>query len=86
MQPLQLDARQWVIPPAAGLVSHHIQHALTRRAFISSMAAVAGAAAGLCLIPAVARAAKPSSAAPVATSNTFVIGGKTFHVTGLVRD
>jgi hypothetical protein len=45
------------------------------------MAAVAGAAVGVGLIPAVVRAGKPSSTAPVPTSNTTVIGGKTFHFT-----
>jgi hypothetical protein len=79
MRQLKLDAQQWVTPPDTGLVSHHMQHALTRRAFIGSMAAVAGAAAGVCLIPAVVRAGKPSSTAPVPTPNTTVVGGKTFH-------
>ena len=85
MRPLRVDAQQWEIPPDTGLVSHHlrhaVRHALTRRAFIGSMAAVTGAAAGAGLIPALARAAKPSNAAPVPTSNTVVVGGQTFHVT-----
>jgi hypothetical protein len=85
MRPLRLDAQQWVIPPDTGLVSHHLRHAarhaLTRRAFIGSMAAVAGAAAGAGLIPALAHAAKPSSIAPVPTPNTVVIGGLPFHFT-----
>jgi len=79
MRPLRLDASQWVIPPDTGLVSHHLRHALTRRAFIGSMAAVAGAAAGAGLIPALAHAAKPSSIAPVPTPNTTVVGGVPFH-------
>jgi hypothetical protein len=45
------------------------------------MAAVAGAAAGVGLIPAIARAAQGSSTAPVPTSNTTVVGGTTFHFT-----
>ena len=85
MRPLRLDAQQWGISPDTGLVSHHLRHAarhaLTRRAFIGSMAAVTGAVAGAGLIPALARAAKPSNAAPVPTSNTVVVGGQTFHVT-----
>jgi hypothetical protein len=85
MRPLRLDAQQWVIPPEADPVSHHLRHAvrraLTRRAFIGSMAAVTGAAAGAGLIPVLARAAKPSNAAPVPTSNTIVIGGLTFSLT-----
>jgi len=81
MRPLRLNAQQWVIPPDTALVSHHARHALTRRAFIGSMAAAAGAAVGVGLIPAVVRAGNPSSTAPVPTSNTTVIGGKTFHFT-----
>jgi hypothetical protein len=84
MRLLRLDTQQWVIA-RDGSGSHHLQHAvrhaLTRRAFIGSMVAVTGAAAGAGLIPALARAAKPSNAAPVPTSNTVVVGGQTFHVT-----
>jgi hypothetical protein len=72
-------AQQWAIPPT-GLLSHHIRHAITRRAFMGSVAAVAGAA-GFSLIPGVARAAKPSSTAPVPTANTLEIAGLTFHLT-----
>jgi hypothetical protein len=86
MQLLKSDVQQWVFPPGNALLSHHVRHAvthaMTRRAFIGSIAAVAGAAAGIGLIPAVARAAKPSSTAPVPTPNTLVVAGKTFHVTG----
>jgi hypothetical protein len=78
MRPLKLDAQQWVIRPDSGLVSHHVRHTVTRRQFIGSMAAIA---AGIGVIPAVARAAKPSSIVPVPTSNTVVIGGQTFHLT-----
>jgi hypothetical protein len=85
MRPLNLDAQQWAIPPGTALVSHHVRHAIThaitRRAFIGSIAVVAGTAAGVGLIPAVTRAAQPSSTAPVPTSTTQVIGGTTFHVT-----
>jgi len=84
MRPLRLDPQQWVVPPDTSLVSHHLRHAtrhaLTRRAFIGSIAAVTGAAAGAVLIPALARAAKPSSIAPVPTSSTLVIGGLTFSL------
>ena len=85
MRPLTVDAQRWGIPPDTGLVSHHLGHAVshgfTRRAFVGSMAAVAGAAAGVGLIPALARAAKPSNATPVPTPNTVVVGGVTFHFT-----
>ena len=85
MRLLRLDAPQFAIPPDTGLVSHHLRHAtrhaLTRRAFIGSMAAVTGAAAGAGLIPALARAAKPLNAAPVPTSNTVLINGVNFHLT-----
>jgi len=84
MRPLRLDAPQWVAPPNTDPVSHHllhaVKHALTRRAFIGSMAAVTGAAAGAGLIPALARAAKLSNTAPVPTSSTIVIGGLTFSL------
>jgi hypothetical protein len=83
MRPLRLDAQQWVIPPDTDPVSHHlrhgVRHALTRRAFIGSMAAVTGAAAGAGLFPVLARAAKLSNAAPVPTPNTTVVGGVPFH-------
>ena len=73
MRPLRFDTQQWVIQPDTSPVSHHARHAITRRAFIGSMAVVAGATAGVGLIPVVARAAKPSSTAPVPTSVTQVI-------------
>ena len=75
MRPLRFDTQQWVIQPDTSPVSHHARHAITRRAFIGSMAVVAGATAGVGLIPVVARAAKPSSTAPVPTSVTQVIPG-----------
>lgn len=79
MRPLKFNTQQWEI---TALVSHHVRHAITRRAFVSSMAAFAGAA-GVSLIPGIGRAAGPSSAAPVPTSNTLVIDGVTFHFTAL---
>src|SRR5215470_4199145 len=76
------DALQRAIPPYTGLVTHHVRHALTRRAFMRSITVLAGATAGVSLIPAVGRAAKPSNNAPVPTSNTFTANGLTFHVSG----
>jgi hypothetical protein len=82
MRLLNLDALQRGIMPGAGLVSHHVRHALTRRAFIQSITVLAGATAGVSLIPAIGRAARPTNAAPVPTSNAVVIAGTTFHLTG----
>src|SRR5215469_11214143 len=77
-----LDALQWGISSNAGLGSYHVRHALTRRAFMRSITVLAGATAGVSLIPAVGWAAEPSNAAPVPTSNSFVANGLTFHVSG----
>jgi hypothetical protein len=79
MRPLNSIAHQWAIPPDVGLLSRHVEHAITRRAFIGSIAAVAGVA-GIGLIPGVGHAL---CAAPVPTSTSVVIGGKTFHFTNI---
>jgi hypothetical protein len=79
MRPLNFIAQEWAIPPDIGLLSRHVEHAISRRVFIRSMAAVAGTIASVGLIPGVGRA---SCAAPVPTANTMVIAGKTFHFTG----
>lgn len=83
MPAMNFVAQQWVVPPDTGLPSHHVGHAVTRRAFIGSMASVAGAVAGVSLIPGIGRAAQllcaASCAAPVPTSNTTVVAGTIFH-------
>jgi hypothetical protein len=78
-----LDSTHWALPPPAQLASHHahhIHHALSRRAFIGSMAGVAGAALGAGLFPATALA-KSSNAAPKPTPNTTTVNGVPFHFT-----
>ena len=80
MRSLDLNIKDWAIPPQAGLVSHHARHALSRRAFIGSMGAT-GAVVGVGLFSRTALAAKPSNAAPKPTVNTITVGGKTFHLT-----
>ena len=75
------DATQWAIPPLADLASHHHRHALTRRAFIGTMAGTAGAALGAGLVPSIALAAKPANSAPKPSTNAVTINGQTFHFT-----
>ena len=77
---LDLNIKDWAIPPQAGLVSHHARHALSRRAFLGSMGATS-AAVGVGLLARTALAAKPFNAAPKPTVNTITVGGKTFHLT-----
>ena len=75
------DATHWAIPPPSQLVSHHhARYLLSRRAFIGSMAGVAGAAAGAGIFPATVLA-KESNPAPRPTTNTQIVGGVTFDVT-----
>jgi hypothetical protein len=80
MRSLDLNIKDWAIPPQADPVSHHARHALSRRAFIGSMGAT-GAAVGVGLLSRTALATKPSNAAPKPTANTITVGGKTFHLT-----
>ena len=47
MRPLALDPTKLPIRAPTGLGSHHAGHALSRRAFMGSMASVAGAAMGI---------------------------------------
>jgi len=56
------------------LVSHHARHALTRRAFMGSMASVAGAAMGVGLLPTTVLAKHPSSA-PKPSANAITLNG-----------
>ena len=81
MRPFNLDSTQWAIPPPADPGSHHIRHALSRRAFIGSMAGVAGAAVGAGLFPITALAGSKGSAAPKPTTSTVNVGGQDFHFT-----
>ncbi len=78
MRPLVLEPTRWPVRAETEFGSHHARHALSRRAFIGSMASVAGAAMGVGLVPTAVLAAKPSSSAPKPTPNTVF---DTFHVT-----
>src|SRR5712691_3308139 len=78
MRPLVLEPTKWPVRAETEFGSHHARHALSRRAFIGSMASVAGAAMGVGLVPTAVLAAKPSSSAPKPTPNTVF---DTFHVT-----
>ncbi len=78
MRPVVVDATKWPISAPTELGSHHARHALSRRAFMGSVASVAGAAMGVGLLPAGVLAAKPTSSAPKPTPNTVF---DTFHVT-----
>jgi hypothetical protein len=73
-----LDATKWALPPPTAAVSHHVRHHLTRRAFMGSMAGVAGAAVGAGLLPADVFAKMPRNATPKPTANTVF---DLFHVT-----
>jgi hypothetical protein len=74
------DTTHWAIPPPSEIVSHHAHHALSRRAFIGSMAGAAGAAVSAGLLPVSALAQVPNLA-PKPTPNSITIGGVTFHFT-----
>jgi hypothetical protein len=80
MRPIVLDPTKWPIRAPTELISHHARHALTRRAFMGSMAGVAGAAMGVGLLPTTALA-KHSSSAPKPTPNTTSVNGTDFHFT-----
>jgi hypothetical protein len=81
MRPLYLEPTKWPIRAPTELVSHHARHALSRRAFMGSMASVAGAAMGIGLLPSGVLAAKPSSSAPKPTANIANLFGVDFHLT-----
>ncbi len=78
MRPFLLETTKWSVRAPTELGAHHARHALSRRAFMGSMASVAGAAMGASLLPTSVLAAKPSSSAPKPTPNTVF---DTFHVT-----
>ena len=79
MRPLVIDPTKWAIRAPTELASHHARHALSRRAFMGSMASVAGAAMGVGLLPTSVLASRPSSSLPKPTANVF--DGTPFHFT-----
>jgi hypothetical protein len=78
MRSLNLDATKWPIPSPAGLTAHHAKHALSRRAFMGTMAGTAGLALGAGLLPSGVLAAKRTNSAPKPTLNTTTVGGVPF--------
>ena len=80
MRAFDLDTSRWAIPPAQGIVSHHVQHVLSRRSFMGSMAGVAGSAIGTGLFPINAHAGRPSSLTPKPTAQTVTLNGVTFQL------
>ncbi len=78
MRPFVFEPTKWPVRAPTELGAHHARHALSRRAFMGSMASVAGAAMGASLLPTSVLAAKPFSSAPKPTANTVF---DTFHVT-----
>ena len=74
------DSTHWTLPPPAELVPRHARHAFSRRAFMGSVAGVAGAAIGGGLLPGSVLAAKPANAAPKPTSSTVTLNGVTFQL------
>lgn len=84
MPRFDLDTARWSLPPPTDLASHHAHHAhhmLSRRAFMGSMAGVAGAALGTGLLPTSVLAAKSADATPKPTSNTVTLNGVIFSLT-----
>jgi hypothetical protein len=78
---LDLDSMRWDLPPPREAISHHAHHLLSRRAFMGSMAGVAGAAVGAGLIPANVLAGKPSTdLTPKPTTQQVMLGGVTFSL------
>lgn len=80
MPKLDLDSMKWDLPPPRDAVSHHVHHRLSRRAFMGSMAATAGAVAGSGLFPMTALAGKPANSLPKPTASKVTIGGVTFSL------
>jgi hypothetical protein len=78
---LDLDSMRWDLPPPREAISHHAHHLVSRRAFMGSMAGVAGAAVGAGLLPANVLAGKPSTnLTPKPTTQQVMIGGFTFSL------
>jgi hypothetical protein len=66
------------IPTRAQFMTRHARHVLSRRTFITSVAATAA----IGLVPGSVLARRPaSSPPPMPTSNTIVLNGVTFHFT-----
>ncbi len=80
MRSSMFDSTQWDIPPPSRDHSHRVHHALSRRAFIGSMAGAASAAVGAGLFP-VTALAQSTSPAPKPSTNAITINGVTFHFT-----
>jgi hypothetical protein len=67
----RLDANLFPKPPPAAFPSHHLHHALSRRAFMGSVLGVTGAAFSAGLLPtAVLAKTKTANAAPRPTPNS----------------
>jgi len=81
MRPFPSDLAKLSIPPPTDVGSHHINHLLSRRAFIGSVAGAAGVAVGAGLLPATVLAGKAANAAPKPTTNVVSLGGVDFHFT-----
>jgi hypothetical protein len=85
MRSFELDTTHWAIPPPDGASSHHERHALSRRAFLGTVAGTAGAALGAGLIPSTVLAAKPVNPTPKPTTSTVTLPPPappiTFHFT-----
>lgn len=80
MRSPMFDSTQWDIPPPSLDHSHHVHHALSRRAFIGSMAGAAGAAVTEGLLP-VSALAQSADTGPKPSTNAITINGVTFHFT-----
>jgi len=81
MRPFVLEPTQWPVRAPTELGAHHARHALSRGAFMGSMASAAGVAMGVSLLPTSVLAAKPTSSAPKPTANVTNVFGTDFHVT-----
>ena len=81
----ELDTALWAIPPAADPSSQHHRHALSRRAFLGSVAGTAGAALGASLLPSTVLAGKPVNSTPKPTTGAVTLPPPapplTFHFT-----
>src|SRR5262249_41744728 len=76
-----INSEHWNIPKnistPAEFATRHARHALSRRVFMTSVAATAAVG----LVPRSVLAKKPSSAAPQPTTNTTTVAGVAFHFT-----
>ena len=81
MPAAEMDTSGWAVPPHPVLQSHHVMHALSRRAFLGAAGATGAVLATGVLWPGTSLAATRSNAAPKPTTNTSNIGGTNFHLT-----